>query len=500
MVFSTIIFLCVFLPIVIIGYYLVPKSAKNMFLLICSLFFYAWGEPVYVLIMLASIAYNYLFGMFIANTRQDKLWMIISVVVNLLVLGVFKYSGFFIENIDKVIPNLLHVPDIALPIGISFYTFQGMSYCIDVYRDKEMVQKNPVNLALYIAMFPQLIAGPIVRYSDIRTELTGRSHNAEMFSEGAGRFIIGLSKKAILANTLGAVATNIMSEDLQTMGAGVAWIGAIFYTLQIYFDFSGYSDMAIGLGKIFGFHFSENFNYPYISKSIREFWRRWHISLSSWFRDYLYIPLGGSRRGNVYLHLLIVFLATGIWHGAAWGFVLWGLWHGFFIIAERVVSNHKNNGSKTKSGIQGPACIKKILGWIYTMLVVVVGWVLFALVSVRKTVQYLMVMFGMQKNAFVAYSPSYYLDKKTICIFVIALFACVPWKQVWHKWAGNDKAENEKIENEKIENDKLCKGNRTFAQTPVGMIGQKIVLLLLLVLCFVFIITGSYNPFIYFRF
>lgn len=495
MVFSTIIFLCVFLPIVIIGYYLVPKPAKNMFLLICSLFFYAWGEPVYVLIMLASIAYNYLFGMFIANTRQDKLWMIISVVVNLLVLGVFKYSGFFIENIDKVIPNLLHVPDIALPIGISFYTFQGMSYCIDVYRDKEMVQKNPVNLALYIAMFPQLIAGPIVRYSDIRTELTGRSHNAEMFSEGAGRFIIGLSKKAILANTLGAVATNIMSEDLQTMGAGAAWIGAIFYTLQIYFDFSGYSDMAIGLGKIFGFHFSENFNYPYISKSIREFWRRWHISLSSWFRDYLYIPLGGSRRGNVYLHLLIVFLATGIWHGAAWGFVLWGLWHGFFIIAERVVSNHKNNGSKTKSGIQGPACIKKILGWIYTMLVVVVGWVLFALVSVRKTVQYLMVMFGLQKNAFVAYSPFYYLDKKTICIFVIALLACVPWKQVWRKWAGNDKAENEKIGNEK-----LYKGNRTFAKTPAGMIGQKIVLLLLLVLCFVFIITGSYNPFIYFRF
>lgn len=524
MVFSTIIFLCVFLPIVIIGYYLVPKPAKNMFLLICSLFFYAWGEPVYVLIMLASIAYNYLFGMFIANTRQDKLWMIISVVVNLLVLGVFKYSGFFIENIDKVIPNLLHVPDIALPIGISFYTFQGMSYCIDVYRNKEMVQKKPVNLALYIAMFPQLIAGPIVRYSDIRTELTGRSHNAEMFSEGAGRFIIGLSKKAILANTLGAVATNIMGEDLQTMGAGAAWIGAIFYTLQIYFDFSGYSDMAIGLGKIFGFHFSENFNYPYISKSIREFWRRWHISLSSWFRDYLYIPLGGSRRGNVYLHLLIVFLATGIWHGAAWGFVLWGLWHGFFIIAERVVSNHKNNGSKTggavvfagsnkngnqhketKSGIQGPACIKKILGWIYTMLVVVVGWVLFALVSVRKTAQYLMVMFGLQKNAFVAYSPSYYLDKKTICIFVIALFACVPWKQVWRKWAGNGKAENEKIENEKIGNekignDKLRKGNRTLTQTPVGMIGQKIVLLLLLVLCFVFIITGSYNPFIYFRF
>lgn len=495
MVFSTIIFLCVFLPIVIIGYYLVPKPAKNMFLLICSLFFYAWGEPVYVLIMLASIAYNYLFGMFIANTRQDKLWMIISVVVNLLVLGVFKYSGFFIENIDKVIPNLLHVPDIALPIGISFYTFQGMSYCIDVYRDKEMVQKNPVNLALYIAMFPQLIAGPIVRYSDIRTELTGRSHNAEMFSEGAGRFIIGLSKKAILANTLGAVATNIMGEDLQTMGAGVAWIGAVFYTLQIYFDFSGYSDMAIGLGKIFGFHFSENFNYPYISKSIREFWRRWHISLSSWFRDYLYIPLGGSRRGNVYLHLLIVFLATGIWHGAAWGFVLWGLWHGFFIIAERIVSDHKNNGSKTKSGIQGTVCIKKLLGWIYTMLVVVVGWVLFALVSVRKTAQYLMVMFGLQKNAFVAYSPSYYLDKKTICIFVIALLACVPWKQVWRKWAGNDKAENEKIGN-----DKLYKGNRTFAKTPVGMIGQKIVLLLLLVLCFVFIITGSYNPFIYFRF
>ena len=532
MLFSSLPFLYYFLPAVLLLYFIAPKALKNTVLLLSSLIFYAWGEPKYVFLMIATIFFGYLLGILTEKARTKRLsrfFLALAVIIDLGALGFFKYANFFIDNFSKATGIEASALNIALPIGISFYTFQILSYNIDVYRGTVAAQKNPIDLGAYITMFPQLIAGPIVRYSDIRTELTGRSHNAEMFSEGAGRFIIGLSKKAILANTLGAVATNIMGEDLQTMGVGVAWIGAIFYMLQIYFDFSGYSDMAIGLGKIFGFHFSENFNYPYISKSIREFWRRWHISLSSWFRDYLYIPLGGSRRGNVYLHLLIVFLATGIWHGAAWGFVLWGLWHGFFIIAERVVSNHKNNGSKTggavvfagsnkngnqhketKSGIQGPACIKKILGWIYTMLVVVVGWVLFALVSVRKTAQYLMVMFGMQKNAFVAYSPSYYLDKKTICIFVIALFACVPWKQVWRKWAGNDKAENEKIENEKtgnekienekIGNDKLYKGNRAFAKTPVGMIGQKIVLLLLLGLCFVFIITGSYNPFIYFRF
>lgn len=471
MVFSTIIFLCVFLPVVILGYYLVPKQGKNLFLLICSLFFYAWGEPIYVLVMLASIIYNYLFGLAIANHEKAKPYLVIAVLVNLGVLCVFKYSGFLVKNIDRIIPNLLKVPDIALPIGISFYTFQGLSYCIDVYRDKKLVQKNPVNLALYIAMFPQLIAGPIVRYSDIKIELTERKHNSDLFAIGAERFIIGLAKKAILANTVGALATNIMSKDMQYMSMPVAWIGAIAYALQIYFDFSGYSDMAIGLGKIFGFHFAENFQYPYISKSIREFWRRWHISLSSWFRDYLYIPLGGSRSGNVYLNLLIVFVATGIWHGAAWGFLLWGLWHGLFIVLERIIMQHKKKNVELSSIGK---IVSQTIGRVYTLFVVLVGWVLFALVDVRKTAKYLMIMMGIKRNAFIAYNVSYFFDKKTLFIFVIALLACIPWKSILKK------SET---------------GNMFLL-----MVIKRVVLLALLALSFVFIITGSYNPFIYFRF
>ncbi|MBQ8188768.1 MAG: MBOAT family protein [Lachnospiraceae bacterium] len=273
MVFSTIIFLCAFLPITIIGYYLMPGRGKNIFLLLLSLLFYAWGEPTYVLVMLFSILCNYTFGMILAECKENfrKLWIIMAIVVNLGVLGVFKYTGFVVSSLSGLIPGLLKIPEIALPIGISFYTFQGLSYCIDVYRDKSIVQKNPINLALYISMFPQLIAGPIVRYTDIRTHLHKRTHSAELFCVGAERFIVGLGKKAIFANTMGALADQIMGSNVQYLSAPVAWIGAIAYTLQIYFDFSGYSDMAIGLGKIFGFHFPENFNYPYISKSVREF-------------------------------------------------------------------------------------------------------------------------------------------------------------------------------------------------------------------------------------
>lgn len=261
MVFSTIIFLCAFLPITIIGYYLTPGRGKNIFLLLCSLFFYAWGEPVYVFVMLASIICNYAFGMALYRFRnRRKLWLMAAVAVNLGILCVFKYTGFIVENAGRILPGLLKIPEIALPIGISFYTFQGLSYCIDVYRDEEIVQKNPFNLALYISMFPQLIAGPIVRYGDVKDALAKREHSPELFAEGVERFIIGLSKKAILANPMGALAQQIMGSDTGYMGASVAWLGAVAYTLQIYFDFSGYSDMAIGLGKIFGFHFPENFN------------------------------------------------------------------------------------------------------------------------------------------------------------------------------------------------------------------------------------------------
>lgn len=485
MVFSTIIFLCAFLPITIIGYYLMPGRGKNIFLLLCSLLFYAWGEPVYVFVMLASIVCNYAFGMAIGRFRKKrKPWLIGALAVNLGILCVFKYTGFIVANVGKFLPGLLKIPEIVLPIGISFYTFQGLSYCIDVYRDEKIVQKDPLNLALYISMFPQLIAGPIVRYLDVKEALTKREHSPELFAKGAERFIIGMSKKAILANPMGALAQQIMGSDITYMGTLVAWLGAIAYTLQIYFDFSGYSDMAIGLGKIFGFHFPENFQYPYISKSVREFWRRWHISLSTWFKDYLYIPMGGSRRGNVYLHLFIVFLATGLWHGAAWGFVLWGLWHGMFCILERVGGSlcrrkeYKNEehdiskyGWENRKQSKGAAFIKSALGHVYTLLVVITGWVLFNLVSVRETLSYLKVMFGITKNSFMAYSPSYYMDGRTTILFVIAVLACGPWKRIFQIKDG-------------------------FALCLV----RRLILLILLALCFVFIITGTYNPFIYFRF
>lgn len=470
MVFSTIIFLCAFLPITIIGYYLMPGRGKNIFLLLCSLFFYAWGEPVYVFVMLASIICNYAFGMALYRFRnRRKLWLMAAVAVNLGILCVFKYTGFIVENAGRILPGLLKIPEIALPIGISFYTFQGLSYCIDVYRDEEIVQKNPFNLALYISMFPQLIAGPIVRYGDVKDALAKREHSPGLFAEGVERFIIGLSKKAILANPMGALAQQIMGSDTGYMGASVAWLGAVAYTLQIYFDFSGYSDMAIGLGKIFGFRFPENFNYPYISGSVREFWRRWHISLSTWFKDYLYIPMGGSRKGNVYLHLFIVFLATGLWHGAAWGFVLWGLWHGMFCILERVAGNlHNDKGHGGKNAIY---YMRNVFSHAYTLLVVITGWVLFNLVSVRGALSYVKVMFGITRNSFTAYSPSYYMDGRTTILMAVSVLACLPWKAILR-----------------------------LKESTGLLIVKRLILLILLALCFVFIITSTYNPFIYFRF
>ncbi len=485
MVFSTIIFLCAFLPITIIGYYLMPGRLKDYFLLFASLFFYAWGEPRFVWIMLASILLNYALGMWIASCRnkesgetakvaerQKKLAVTLAVVLNIGLLFVFKYLTFAMETVHRFFHEF-PVVSIMLPIGISFYTFQGLSYVIDVYRGEE-VQKNPFQLALYISMFPQLIAGPIVRYKDVCDSLHKRVHSADKFAQGINRFVIGLAKKAILANTMGELANSVMTGDFSVMSTSVAWLGALAYTLQIYYDFSGYSDMAIGLGKIFGFEFMENFNYPYISRSVREFWRRWHISLSGWFRDYLYIPLGGSRKGNVYLNLAIVFLATGIWHGAAWGFLLWGIWHGSFILLERFLTN-KTSVAKRKNVLT--AC----LGWLYTMFVVVVGWVLFGLVDISQFGQYAAVMFGAGGNTFTAYGLRYYMSNQTIFYFVIALLACVPWRRAAEKLSVKMPEFPEGI---------------LFA----GEILKRMLILVLLVVCFIFVINSSYNPFIYFRF
>lgn len=487
MVFSTIIFLCVYLPLTILLYYLMPQKGRNYFLLFASLMFYAWGEPKFVLVMLASIVCNYIFGLLLSDVGKGqgpgrrRVILALAVMVNLGILFVFKYLTFAMQNLQKLIPSM-PVWQIALPIGISFYTFQGLSYVIDVYRDADLVQKNPCSLALYISMFPQLIAGPIVRYRDVRQALDARSHTAERFAQGAGRFIVGLSKKAILANMMGELAQSIQTGDFSVMSAQVAWLGAVAYTLQIYFDFSGYSDMAIGLGRIFGFDFQENFNAPYISTSIREFWRRWHISLSAWFRDYLYIPLGGNRRGNVYLHLLIVFMATGIWHGAAWGFLLWGLWHGMFSLLERFVAQRRQAHSDTQQEKTGALTVRNVLGWIYTMLVVAIGWVLFSLVDLKTAASYLAVMLGANAGGFHAYDLRFYLSNQMLFYLTAALLACVPWRAVLKRHA-------------------LGVYNRLYEEPPLFvMIVQKLTLLFLLVLCFIFIINSSYNPFIYFRF
>lgn len=330
MVFSSTIFLCIFLPLVLLGYYICPKKGRNLFLLIASLVFYAWGEPKYVFLMIFSIIANYVFGLLMEKYRQSsrrlKLMLVLSVVIDVGLLCVFKYTDFIISNINAAFGANFDLLKLALPIGISFYTFQAMSYTIDVYRGDVKVQRNIIDFGMYITMFPQLIAGPIVRYADVEEQLHERRVTAQDFSEGAMRFVVGLGKKVLLANQIGALWSEIYALG-GSSSALMAWLGAIAFTFQIYFDFSGYSDMAIGLGRMFGFKFPENFRYPYQSVSITDFWRRWHITLSTWFREYLYIPLGGNRRGfaRQALNLLIVWTLTGFWHGAGWNFVLWGL-------------------------------------------------------------------------------------------------------------------------------------------------------------------------------
>ena len=493
MVFSSTIFLCFFMPIMVIGFYILPKQLKNIYLLLGSLFFYAWGEPKYVFIMLASIAGNYCFGMLVhvltGKEKLRRLAILFTVLYNLGILFYFKYFVFAVESVNEITGVGLTVPEIVLPIGISFYTFQGMSYVIDVYREDGIineqgektvfVQKNPLNLALYISMFPQLIAGPIVRYKDIKESLTNRVLSASAFARGAERFIIGLAKKAILANSIGEVADKIFAGDYTMMGAGTAWLGAVCYTLQIYYDFSGYSDMAIGLGKIFGFDFMENFNYPYISRSITEFWRRWHISLSTWFRDYLYIPLGGNRKGQMrtYLNLLIVFLATGFWHGAAWGFIIWGLWHGFFMIIERVL-----RAKKVKHLIKNEK-VRSVCTWLYTMLVVILGWVLFKIVVMEDALSYIGVMLQTYTPDYLAFSTRYYLDNKLIFMLIIAILAAIPWKDILPGKAGI-----------------LLNNLNSLPAAHPAVIIRRILLLCVLLICMMFITNNTYNPFIYFRF
>lgn len=479
MVFSSLVFLTVFLPAVVILYYLAPSILwKNTVLLLASLFFYAWGEPKYVFLMMLSILVNYCAGLSIHHVKlggkRGRLLLAAGILFNLALLVYFKYFNFLAECAIRFLHRSISMKEIVLPIGISFFTFQSMSYVIDVYREDAgdessyVVQKNLLSLALYISMFPQLIAGPIVRYHDIQPRLSQREHSVSKFAQGIETFVIGLSKKVLIANVLGETVNQIIEVNSGMVNAPIAWLGAICYSLQLYYDFSGYSEMAIGLGRMFGFEFQINFNFPYISTSVSEFWRRWHISLSSWFRDYLYIPMGGSKRGNTYFHLFIVFLATGLWHGAAFGFVLWGLWHGAFVILERWARD---------KGIHLP--IPKPVRWLFTMLVVVLGWTLFRIVGIRSTLDYYSVMFGLTRPAFLRYSLAWYLNARTVTALAAACFFSVPWKSVVRdRFPGAASV--------------LQGGAITFA--------KRLLILVLLLACYLFVANSTYNPFIYFRF
>ncbi len=471
MIFSSTTFLFIFLPTVLLGYFLIRRELKNTFLLVMSLLFYAVGEPSFVWIMIASIIVNYVLGILIAKTENtNKIFrrslLVLVILVNLSILFYYKYFDFFITNCNYIFGTSVALRNITLPIGISFFTFQGMSYVLDVYMGKTAVQKNPFNVALYVAFFPQLIAGPIVRYSDINEQITFRKENLDDFAYGIKRFAVGLAKKTILSNTFALLADQVFNTSSTELGRGLAWLGAFAYMFQIYFDFSGYSDMAIGLGRMFGFHFLENFNHPYISTNLTNFWRRWHISLSSWFRDYVYIPIGGNRRGNVYLHLLTIFFLTGFWHGASWNFIIWGLWHGLFLIIERILRNHK---------ITIP--LPKVFKWLYTMLVVIVGWVFFRAKDLQSALIYLETMFNIFADSNDGIWTMFYI-REYFVVFIIGIVASTPIVQI--------------IENKYFREDlPLCEYK--------GILSSVLSLLLLLGSIGLLTVT-TYNPFIYFNF
>ena len=475
MVFSSSVFLFFFLPAVLLFYYITPKRFRNLTLLLFSFIFYGWGQPYYLSLLITSIIINWLSGFLIDRyPARKKLFLIIAVTLNIALLGVFKYTDFAIEIANSLFHGNISPTNIILPIGISFYTFQGMSYVIDIYRGTCSACKNPLDTALYISLFPQLIAGPIVKYNTIHSQLYARDIDLTGFTDGIFRFVTGLSKKVLLANVLGETADNIFDRLSDGIDTPSAWLGIICYTLQIYFDFSGYSDMAIGLGKMFGFSFNENFNYPYISTSITEFWRRWHISLSSWFRDYLYIPLGGNRRGIQAVNILIVFFVTGLWHGASLNFIVWGLWYGFFLIIEKYLKlapkRETDSGTITHMGTNKLMLLPK---WVIVMLIVILGWVVFRAPDLHAAIKYIGIMFGAKHAGAVHFSYKYYLDKRIIFTVIIAAFGSLP---VLKNFVSR------------------------FKDTTAARILRIPVMLILLALCIIFITNNVYNPFIYFQF
>ena len=471
MVFSSLVFLCIFLPIIFVVHSVVKSiKARNVLLIIASLLFYSFGEPVYVILMVANALFNYLAALAMGRFNR-KAVLVISVIANIGCLCVFKYAGFFTETVNACFGAHIPVPQIALPVGISFFTFQALSYVIDVYRGNVDTQKNFAKLLLYISFFPQLIAGPIVKYRDIAEEIDNRIVSIKEAAPGLRRFIVGLGKKVIIANTMAVCADNIFNSDLAQVNVIAAWIGAVAYFMQIYFDFSGYSDMAIGMGRMFGFHFKENFNYPYAALNIKDFWRRWHISLSSWFKEYVYIPLGGNRKGKArtVINKIIVFFLTGLWHGANWTFVVWGLFHGFFSFLEEFVPCMRR--------------LPRVIGHIYLVVVVIVGFVIFR----ADTIGYGFGMIGKMFAGFQFSAGSMSLALQQLTPhFIVMLAAAVVTCGPLEKWIGRLKTGSDKTE--------LSGGERA------AQVISYIVAACLLAWCMIRLSSGAYNPFIYFRF
>lgn len=466
MLFSSISFLFYFLPCVILLYFLVPNKLKNAVLLLSSLFFYGWGEPKYLVFMLVSITQGYIFGLLIEKYRgqkQSKVFLAVSVIFSLLLLGYCKYVDFFIMNFNAVTGLSLPLLKIVLPIGISFYTFQILSYVVDVGRGDVPAQRNYINLAAYIAMFPQLIAGPIVRYSDIAAQLEERTHRLDDIAIGARKFILGLSKKVLIANMLGQLVENYKTASEASIL--FAWMYGIAYSLHIYFDFSGYSDMAIGLGRIFGFHFCENFNYPYISRSITEFWRRWHMSLGTWFRDYLYVPLGGNRvsKGRWFFNIFVVWMATGLWHGATWNFVIWGVNFAILLIIEKL-------------WLLKPLKKAKVLNRIYVLFFVMINFIIFDTATMNDAFTYIKALFGGGNLSATSVETIYYLKSYGV-ILALGILGATPLPKMLVERFGKRKQ-----------------------GVAVLTIVEPLALLLLLAVCTSFLIDGSFNPFLYFRF
>ena len=509
MVFSSITFLFYFLPIVIAIYYIVPNKLKNAILLIFSLLFYFWGEPKYVLLMISSIVITYIFGLLINKfPKYKKFNLILFLITSLGILVYFKYTNFLIQNINLWLKNKIDFINVILPIGISFYTFQMISYVVDVYRNQVDVQKNILKLALYVSLFPQLIAGPIVRYTTIVEELENRKCSFDKFAIGVRRFIIGLGKKVLIANTLGELNSIFLASNDNSVL--FYWLYGISVMLQIYFDFSGYSDMAIGLGKMFGFEFLENFNYPYIAKNITDFWRRWHISLSSWFRDYVYIPLGGNRCSKIkwLRNILIVWFLTGMWHGAAWNFILWGMYFGIILIIEKLITNRfKQNLEKRKSNLSVYKTVWCILGNIlsrvYVLITVMISFIIFNTEEMNQIKSNIYGLFGIGNLVLVSEESLYYLSSYAV-LFIIAIISSTPivsrFFKKYTQMCNVNRLNGENVSNrEDIANKKLTQ-NQNYIFSKVINILEPIYLLLILIISTSYIIDGSFNPFLYFRF